>query len=112
VIDMQRFMAIGNAAYETRRRAEGDRRWIETNSATGQQRVVTARELTPGYDQVRWESQRFFDDWTASSAGRAGERACQRWAFNTSDYTDSIRPPECLERVASTHLLVAIAACA
>jgi hypothetical protein len=88
VIDMQKFIAIGNAAYTARRRAEGDRRWLETNSTTGEQRVVTARELMPGYDQVRWESQRFFDDWAASSAGRAGERACRRWSFNTSDYTD------------------------
>jgi hypothetical protein len=88
VIDMQHFITIGNAAYEARRRADGDRRWMETNSATGEQRVVTARELTPGYDQVRWESRRFFEDWAASSPGRAGERACLRWAFNTSDYTD------------------------
>lgn len=85
---MQQFIAIGDAAYATRRRAEGDRRWIETSSTTGEQRIVTARELMPGYDQVRWESRRVFDDWTASSAGRAGERACLRWSFNTSDYLD------------------------
>lgn len=88
VIDMQRFMAIGDAAYAARRHAEGEQRWIETNPATGEQRVVTARELMPGYDQLRWASRRFFDDWSASSAGRAGERACLRWSFNTSDYTD------------------------
>lgn len=88
VIDMQQFVAIGDAVYGQRRRVEGDRRWVETNSTTGEQRTVTARELMPGYDQVRWESRRFFDDWTASSAGRAGERACLRWTFNTSDYVD------------------------
>ena len=87
-IDMQQFMAIGDAAYERRRRVEGDQRWAETNSATGEHRVVTTRELMPGYDQLRWESRRFFDDWSASSAGRAGERACLRWIFNTSDYTE------------------------
>lgn len=88
VVDMQQFIAIGDAAYEARCRAEGDRRWVAANSATGEQRVATERELTPGYDQVRWASRRFFDDWAASSAGRAGERACLRWTFNTSDYTD------------------------
>ncbi|ONC41686.1 hypothetical protein AQ914_18215 [Burkholderia pseudomallei] len=88
VIDMQQFVTLGNDAYEARRRSEGERRLIETNSATGAQRIVTVRELTPGYDQVRWSGRRFFDDWTESSAGRAGERACLRWTFNTSDYTD------------------------
>lgn len=87
-IDMQQFLAIGDAAYAQRRRVEGDRRWLETNSTTGEQRVVTARDLMPGYDQLRWEARRFFDDWSASSAGRAGERAWLRWTFNTSDYTD------------------------
>lgn len=88
VTDMQQFIAIGDAAYQARRQTEGGQRWVETNPTTGAQRVVSARELVPGYDQVRWECRRFFDDWTASSAGRAGERACLRWTFNTSDYLD------------------------
>ncbi|QCP55079.1 hypothetical protein FAZ95_38735 [Trinickia violacea] len=87
-IDMQQFTAIGNAAYKAHRHTEGERRLTETDGATGAQRIVTLRELTPGYDQVRWPERRFFDDWTASSAGLAGERACLRWTFNTSDYTD------------------------
>ncbi len=87
-IDMQRFLEIGEAAYNVQHRADGNRRLIETNGATGEQRVVTMRELTPGYDGLRWPGRRFFDDWAASSAGRAGERVCLRWTFNTSDYTD------------------------
>ncbi|MCE4547886.1 MULTISPECIES: hypothetical protein [Caballeronia] len=87
-IDMLQFTALATAMYDRRRRADGDRRLVETNSSTGEQRIVTVRELTPGYDQVRWSGRRFFDDWSASSAGRAGHRACLRWTFNTSDYTD------------------------
>lgn len=87
-IDMQQFTALANAMYDQRRRTDGDRRLVETNRTTGEQRIVTVRELTPGYDQIRWPGGRFFDDWTASSAGRAGERVCLRWMFNTSDYTD------------------------
>lgn len=88
VIDMQRFTAMAETAYEVRHRADGDRRLIERNMQTGEERIVTARELVPGYDALRWPGRRFFDDWRASSAGRAGQRVCQRWTFNTSDYTD------------------------
>jgi hypothetical protein len=87
-IDVQRFAAIAEALYIERRRIDGDRRLIETNGATGEQRVVTIREITPGYDQQRWAGRRLFDDWTESSAGRAGERICNRWTINASDYTD------------------------
>lgn len=59
-----------------------------TLPASGEQRVVTVRELTPGYDQQRWPGRRFFDDWSESSARIAGERACKRWTFRVSDYTD------------------------
>jgi len=88
VIDMQRFTAIAEAVFAERRRVDGNRRLIETNRVTGEQRIVTVRDLTPGYDQQRWAGRRFFDDWTDSSAGLSGERACRRWTFNVSDYTD------------------------
>ncbi|MDR6412299.1 hypothetical protein ACOCG7_33930 (plasmid) [Paraburkholderia sp. DD10] len=87
-IDMQRFAALAGAVFADRQRADGDRRLIETDTDTGETRIVSVRELTPGYDRQRWRGRRFFDDWSASSAGRAGERICTRWAFNTSDYTD------------------------
>lgn len=88
VIDMQRFTACAASVFDERRRIEGDRRLIETNPQTGENRYITVRELSPGYDQHRWSGRRFFDDWTDSSAGRSGERACTRWTFNTSDYSD------------------------
>ncbi|WP_018441905.1 hypothetical protein [Trinickia symbiotica] len=88
VIDMQSFFAIAEATYDTHRRADGDRRFIERNRETGEERIVTVRELTPGYDALRWPGRRFIDDWSASSAGRAGERVCLRWTFKTADHTD------------------------
>jgi hypothetical protein len=88
VIDMQRFLELAEAVYNLRHRADGDRQLTERNMQTGEARVVTVRELTPGYDALRWPGRRFFDDWAASSAGRAGERVCLRWTFDTSDYTD------------------------
>lgn len=87
-IDMQRFVALAEATWHARRQAEGDRRLVERNLNTGEARELTVRELTPGYDRQRWPGRRFFDDWTDSSAGHAGERVCTRWTFNTSDYTD------------------------
>lgn len=85
VIDMQRFAAIAEETYLERRRRDGDRGLTETNTATGDQRIVTVRELTTSYDHLGWPGRRFFDDWTESSAGRSGERICQRWTFNTQD---------------------------
>ncbi|AJY38111.1 hypothetical protein I6G56_01000 (plasmid) [Burkholderia humptydooensis] len=86
VIDMQQFAAIAEVTYRERRLGDGDRRFVETNRETGEARVISVRDLTPGYDRQQWRGRRFFDDWAASSAGRAGERACLRWAFATSDY--------------------------
>ncbi|WP_244098425.1 hypothetical protein [Burkholderia ambifaria] len=89
VIDMRQFAALAEATDRERRQREGDRQLLERNRDTGESRVITARELVPGYDRQLWRGRRFFDDWAASSAGRAGERACLRWVFSTSDYTDA-----------------------
>lgn len=88
VTDLQRFVELAEAVYRMRRQREGDRQLLERNLDTGESRVVTARELVPGYDRQQWRGRRFFDDWAASSAGRAGERACLRWVFTTEDYHD------------------------
>ncbi|EKS72632.1 hypothetical protein BURK_004247 [Burkholderia sp. SJ98] len=88
VIDMYRFAELAADLYLDRHRVRGDRRVIETDCDTGEQRSLTIRELTPGYDQMQWSGRRFFDDWADSSAGRSGERACQRWTFYTQDYVD------------------------
>ncbi|KVS67651.1 hypothetical protein [Burkholderia cepacia] len=88
VIDMKRFSALAEATYQDRRQRDGDRQLVERNVDTGESRVISVREFTPGYDNLQWRGRRFFDDWAASSAGRAGERACQRWVFSTEDYTD------------------------
>ncbi|WP_331458331.1 hypothetical protein [Burkholderia sp. MSMB1498] len=93
-LDMQRFTALAEQVFDDRRRIDGDRQLITTNAETGERRVITVRELTPGYDRQRWPGRRFFDDWSESSAGRAGERVCTRWTFATSDYTDPQRVRE------------------
>jgi hypothetical protein len=91
-VDMQRFVALAEATWHARRQAGGERRIVEQNPTTGETRELSLRELmreyNPGYDRQRWPGRRFFDDWTDSSAGSAGERACTRWTFSTSDYTD------------------------
>lgn len=88
VIDMQQFAALAEATYRARRQRDGDRRFVETNRETGAERVISMRDLSPGYDRQQWRGRRFFDDWAASSAGRAGERICLRWVFKTEDYDD------------------------
>lgn len=85
---MHRFVELSETLYLDRHRVRGDRRVIETDCKTGEQRSLTLRALTPGYDQMQWSGRRFFDDWTDSSAGRSGERVCQRWTFNTQDSVD------------------------
>lgn len=88
VIDMKHFAALAETTYNERRQRDGDRELVERNLDTGESRVVSVRELTPGYDNQQWRGRRFFDDWAASSAGQAGERVCQRWVFSTQDNTD------------------------
>jgi len=88
VIDMKHFAALAEATYNERRQRDGDRQLVERNVDTGESRVISVRELTPGYDHQQWRGRRFFDDWAASSAGQSGERICQRWIFSTEDYTD------------------------
>ncbi len=88
VTDMQCFAALADATYRERRQREGDRQLLERNRDTGESRVVSMRDLSPGYDRQQWRGRRFLDDWAASSAGQAGERVCQRWAFKFGDYRD------------------------
>ncbi|AOI94081.1 hypothetical protein WS58_16480 [Burkholderia pseudomultivorans] len=88
VTDMQRFLALAEEVYRVRRQRDGDRLMVETNVQTGETREVRVRDLGPGYHEPQWRGRRFFDDWAASSAGRAGERICRRWVFKTEDYDD------------------------
>ncbi|WP_431798055.1 hypothetical protein SGO26_30185 (plasmid) [Cupriavidus metallidurans] len=87
-IDMQAFVAVAESLYSERHRKDGDIRVRVTDAVTGEESVTSVRDLTPGYDQLRVRERRIFDDWTASSAGRSGERICMRWVFQTSDWPD------------------------
>lgn len=42
----------------------------------------------PGYLARRMPLERFYDDWTASSAGRLGNHLFDHWAIRFSDYDD------------------------
>jgi hypothetical protein len=87
ITDMALFVEQGDAVWSENHRRQGDRMVRAMNMATREVRVQSVREMTPDYDRQQWRGRRFFDDWSASSAGRAGERICMRWVFKTSDYT-------------------------
>ncbi|WP_257807017.1 hypothetical protein [Burkholderia glumae] len=87
IIDMAMFVEQGEAVWNENHGRQGDRQVRTTNMRTRNERVQSIREMTPGYDRQQWRGRRFFDDWSASSAGLAGERICTRWVFKTSDYT-------------------------
>lgn len=53
-------------------------------------RVRTADELSPNAKFWVWPQRRLFDDWTSSSAGRAGNRLCKHWVMQVYDYTPHI----------------------
>lgn len=87
-IDMHAFTALAEATFADQHRRAGDRLYQTTKSSTGETKIATLRELTPGYDRQALRERRIFEDWAESSAGRAGERIATRWAFKTSDWTD------------------------
>ncbi len=51
------------------------------------QRQMTLEEINPAVRNWKWPARRLFDDWAASSAGRAGHRLCDHWAMQITDYT-------------------------
>jgi len=51
------------------------------------QRYMTFDELNPLAKHWVWKPRRLFNDWTESSAGRAGHRLCEHWALQIIDYT-------------------------
>ena len=87
-VDMHLFTALAESTFADHHRKAGDLRFQSTDAHTGETRIATVRDLTPGYDKRCSRERRIFEDWTQSSAGRAGERICTRWAFKTSDWTD------------------------
>lgn len=72
-------------------RAAAGRRRFNVTSDDGRRQtesVMTGAQLDRDLYRYPCKEQRFFDDWTASSAGRSGARACDHWTFKTSDWTD------------------------
>ncbi|CAL8481464.1 protein of unknown function (plasmid) [Caballeronia sp. S22] len=72
--DPKGFVKLLLSLFLARHRANGDRRWIVTDGETGEQRSLTIRELTPGYDKMQWSGRRFLDDWTDSRFKRRPHR--------------------------------------
>lgn len=100
-IDMRRLAALGEELC-------ADRQLVETTtSAVG---IASRRGLTSGYDRPVWPGRRFFDDWTTSSAGRAGQRVCTRWMFALLDRTstDGARYLSILPQSAHTRAVMAL----
>lgn len=63
---------------------------ITVSENGGPPRTLTIRELTQAHEMpapCAWRGQRLFQDWTLSSAGRAGHRLCAHWALQISDHT-------------------------
>ncbi len=75
------------AMLETAKRNLNRRERLVLTKDDGSERVATVGELDPDVRQYAWPGQRLIDDWTLSSAGRAGHRFCDHWALQTSDYT-------------------------
>lgn len=90
-IDIAKFLREGSAINSERREASARRVLLVTDD-DGQSRRVTAgefhKEVNPRVEDFGWAGQRFFDDWTMSSAGRSRARLCDHWVLQTSDYTD------------------------
>ncbi len=94
IIDMALFATEAEAVWGENHQLQGDRVFRSRNATTGQERVQSVREMTPGFDRQQWRGRRFFDDWSASSAGQSGARLCTRWVIKTSEYSAPGRPRE------------------
>ncbi|MDN7631639.1 hypothetical protein [Burkholderia cenocepacia] len=109
-IDLRAFNELADRTFADTHRRDGDRQLRVTNPDSGESKIVSVREFTPGYDTLQRDGRRFFDDWTESSAGRSGERICTRWIFNPSDYGDrtSVRTLSVVPQWAHTRKIAAV----
>ncbi|MEM5460903.1 hypothetical protein VSR69_39755 [Paraburkholderia phytofirmans] len=89
VTDMTAFNAVANDWYEYERRLL-DRKLIDLPFANpcDSYRVSRYSDGRDCYRHTR-DGQRFFDDWTSSSLGRAGERVARRWCFDILEHLDA-----------------------
>jgi hypothetical protein len=87
--DMKTFNAVANDWHEYERRTLG-RRLID-QPATNRSDPCRISNYGDGRDSYRHmrDGQRFFDDWTTSSLGRAGERISKRWCFDVLEHLDA-----------------------
>ncbi|AUT65019.1 hypothetical protein [Paraburkholderia terrae] len=89
VIDMKTFNAVANDWYEYERGLVGRR--LINQPATDLCDPYRISAYSDGHDRYRYmrDGQRFFDDWTTSSLGQAGERISKRWCFDILEHLDA-----------------------
>lgn len=91
VIDMAAFVKAAQIIHRERV-TEGSRRRfdvIEDDGTRQTKKVMTGAEIDPAWHLYPCKEHRYFGDWTTSSAGRSGARACDHWTFRVSDWTDA-----------------------
>lgn len=94
VVDVEAFVAETEEIEAGHR--EQVRRFTYTVSDASPDRPTASEtkshdELFPGWDSQPHKSRRLFNDWKNSSAGRSGERLCDHWVMQLSDWTDPNR---------------------
>lgn len=92
VIDVRAFMAEGEALKLADHTLRRKRTLMVADVHPGSgpvhaPRPMTIDELDPQAKHWIWPARRLFNDWTASSAGRAGHRLCKHWVLQIQDYT-------------------------
>lgn len=93
VIDVRAFMSEAEALKTAEHSLQRQRTIPVTDMEVGPgarapvQRHMTLDEINPGVKRWVWPPRRLFNDWEASSAGRAGHRLSEHWALQIVDYT-------------------------
>ncbi|WP_189691111.1 hypothetical protein [Pseudorhodoferax aquiterrae] len=87
VIDVAKFVDLAEQLEEQQRANLRAREYVVT-LGDGSKKTQSHADLDPGFERFRSKTRRLFDDWRASSAGRAGARFCEHWLLQFSDWTD------------------------
>jgi len=88
IVDMKMFNTIANGWYEIERAVlSGGMSDCASSNSVIFDRSEDGGDVHP-YRYPR-DGQRFFDDWSASSAGRSGNRVSRHWSFDTVEHMDA-----------------------
>jgi hypothetical protein len=98
-VDMAKFVPEATRLFDTERDRQGKRVVEISGPNRGEVVRTTLAELCPEHSKYPWKGIRLFQDWEASSAGRAGARICQHWVFDTSDYQPDAHRSRCMSYI-------------